>query len=300
MDMNTRSMGPAIIVGSIVTAGCMLIGAELFQNLFALFLLGPLIGGAVAGNLITYAWARTKEIHLDKSVIAGLLSGIFGALIFVVIINLITPSPIEMISGDEYFRTSGSLHAILLGFAEGAIGGLMGGAIGKMVVKRKYNMFLISGASGILLGLFTLGILITMGRGLMYSAPFQPGPAPIFLSLYVPSIFLAVFAVVLMIHYPETWKNSGARLRCLYIFVICYVLGYGCYGVLFFPLMFVYGLLAALLSSSLSCTSLLVMAVVAYLVIPEKTRMRGLAVLGLVLLLICCGWWVTLAGIMFT
>jgi len=165
-----------------------------------------------------------------------------------------------------------------------------------MVKSSKAKMFLISGVSGVLLGLFTFFIsaIIWSNSQLAYDYSYislRPSYASIFMSMYVPSIALAAFAIVLMKRCPKIWENNRARLLCLYIYLICYVLTYVL--VIFLPVLFIYGLFSFLISG-VTFMSLPVMIVVAYLVTPWEMGMRKLAVIGLVLLLICCSGWASL------
>jgi uncharacterized membrane protein YeaQ/YmgE (transglycosylase-associated protein family) len=112
-----RSAILAILVGSLVTAGLMLVGWQIQSDFFILV---PLLGGLISGFL-------TK--NSNKSFLAGLLSGILGAFVFIVGLIIIYPPPIEQRSEWELVRFAASLGSIFAGLIFGFLGGAIGGWI---------------------------------------------------------------------------------------------------------------------------------------------------------------------------
>lgn len=138
----------AIIIGSLVTAGFMLIGWQV-QN-YVLWVFGPLLGGIIAGLIIKNRpvtssdfdnWliknGSVKSPVSGKIVLVGLLSGLLGAFVFIVGLIIIYPPPIEQRSEWELVRFAASLMSIFAGLFLGSIGGAIGGGIRKIVEGKK-------------------------------------------------------------------------------------------------------------------------------------------------------------------
>jgi hypothetical protein len=130
--LGTKGMVSAVIVGSLATAGFILIGL-LVAPIIGFLGLGfaPLLGGIIAGGL-------TKNGY--KSVLVGLLSGILGAFIFIIaMIVLLQASPPEWGRSEVEFAIFGlSVGLVFFGLIFGTIGGVIGGGIRNTVKVKKH------------------------------------------------------------------------------------------------------------------------------------------------------------------
>jgi hypothetical protein len=122
----------AILVGSLFYAGVMLGGLFGGAEILLLgFMLGPLLGGVIAGILTKNGFA---------SVGVGLLSGLLGAFIFITAMLIdLHYNPPEYLRSEVEFAIFGlSVGSVFFGLIFGTIGGVIGAGIRNTVKSKKH------------------------------------------------------------------------------------------------------------------------------------------------------------------
>jgi hypothetical protein len=131
--LDIKGVSLTILAGSFVTAGLVIIGWQ-FQN-YVLWMLGPLLGGIIAGLL-----TKNDSIHFsvpDKSVVVGILSGVLGGFGFIIYLITIDTTPQYPLSTWELVRFIASGFSVFLGFGLGMVGGVVGNGIRWKASRKK-------------------------------------------------------------------------------------------------------------------------------------------------------------------